>query len=141
MPEHSILSEQTVQQISDAVTGDAKTAFGDVNDAMLDVIRQTAAAAAEQQASARVSRFAQERVSEALVPKEDLGLRVQAGMAVGKAAMSAFAANKDYLDMLAANAGMVKAKFDAYVAAGFTEDQAFRLIEAEVVAKGTPGRR
>ena len=35
---------------------------------------------------------------------------------------------------------MTKAKFDALVAAGFTEEQAFRLVEAEALAKGGRAR-
>ncbi len=44
-------------------------------------------------------------------------------------------ADAQYLDILAKNAQMQKAKYDAFVTAGFTEDQAFRLLEAEVLGK------
>ncbi len=48
--------------------------------------------------------------------------------------------DQQYLDLLQQSARMTKAKFDALVAAGFTEDQAFRLVEAETLAKGGRAR-
>ena len=41
-----------------------------------------------------------------------------------------------YVELLKKNALMMRQKFDALVGAGFSEEQAFRLIEAEVYAKG-----
>ena len=48
--------------------------------------------------------------------------------------------DQQYLDLLQQSARMTKAKFDALVAAGFTEEQAFRLVEAETLAKGGRAR-
>ena len=48
--------------------------------------------------------------------------------------------DQQYLDLLKQSARMTKAKFDALVAAGFTEEQAFRLVEAEALAKGGRAR-
>lgn len=142
MPEGSIVPQDALQKISDAVIGDLKQSLGmEVNDAMLQTVQEAAASTAEQQVSARVSRAAQQRVSEFVTTPENVNSRIQSGMTIGKAAMGALAVSQDYLDMLASNARMVKAKYDAYVAAGFDEKQAFRLIEAEVAAKGTPGQR
>jgi hypothetical protein len=42
--------------------------------------------------------------------------------------------------MLTQSALMTRAKFDALVAAGFTDDQAFRLVEADVLAKSGRGK-
>ena len=44
-------------------------------------------------------------------------------------------ADGQFLEILRKNAEMQKAKYDAYVTAGFTVDQAFRLLEAEVLGK------
>ncbi len=138
MPDGSIVPQEAIEQISNAVTGDVKKSIGiEINDAMQLAIQEAAASTAEQQVTARVSRLTQQRVAD-LVTQDDLKKRIQSGMTIGKAAMNALALSQDYLDMLASNARMVKAKFDAYVAAGFTDAQSFRLIEAEVAAKGTP---
>jgi hypothetical protein len=48
--------------------------------------------------------------------------------------------DQKYLELLQQSARMTKAKFDALVAAGFTERQAFRLVEAETLAKGGRAR-
>lgn len=142
MPDGSIVPQDAIERISDAVTGDLRQTLGiEVNDAMHAAIQQAALATAEQQVSARVSRAAQQRVSELVTTPENVSDRIQSGMTIGKAALGALVVNQDYLDMLASNAQMVKAKYDAYVTAGFSESQAFRLIEAEVAAKGTPGQR
>jgi hypothetical protein len=142
MPDGSIIPQDALEKISDAVVGDLKQSLGmEMNDAMLETVQQAAASNAEQQVNARVSRAAQQRVSELVTTPDNVNSRIQSGMTIGKAAMGALAVSQDYLDMLASNARMVKAKFDAYVSAGFTDGQAFRLIEAEVAAKGTPGQR
>jgi hypothetical protein len=44
--------------------------------------------------------------------------------------------DSQYVELLQKNAHMMRQKFDALVGAGFTEEQAFQLIEAEVYAKG-----
>jgi hypothetical protein len=42
-----------------------------------------------------------------------------------------------YTELLEKNASMMRQKFTALTTAGFTEEQAFRLIEAEVYAKSS----
>jgi len=77
---------------------------------------------------------AREAVVELRQPPELSG-RLSSKLAIGKQIVEMVTADGQFLDILRKNAEMQKAKFDAYVTAGFTEDQAFRLLEAEVLGK------
>ncbi len=68
------------------------------------------------------------------------GQTVSESLRVGLENVRLVSEDQKYLDLLQQSAGMTKAKFDALVTAGFTEEQAFRLVEAETVAKSGRAR-
>lgn len=88
----------------------------------------------EEQFTGAFEDAARQSVTE-MVRGPELGGSLASKLAVGAQLVSLVTADAQFQDILAKNAQMQKAKYDAYVTAGFTEDQAFRLLEAEVLGK------
>jgi hypothetical protein len=61
--------------------------------------------------------------------------RISAGLTIGADQISIIAKHDKYQEMLEQTAQMTFKKYQALVDAGFTKDQAFRLVEAETLAK------
>jgi len=101
-------------------------------------VGETVKKALQQQFTATVDDVVRESMLEVVRTPEQtalLGNRLQAKLAVGQQIAQIVSADQQFQDILRKNAQMQKAKFDAYVTAGFTEEQAFRLLEAEVLGK------
>lgn len=90
--------------------------------------------ALEEQFAGAFDEAARHSVAE-VVRTPELGVRLKEKLGLGAQMAGLVSADAQYFDLLAKNAQMQKAKFDAYVTAGFSEDQAFRLLEAEVLGK------
>jgi len=61
--------------------------------------------------------------------------RINAGLIAGADHVRLIAEHDKYHEMLAQTAAMTFAKYSALIGAGFSKDQAFRLVEAETLAK------
>lgn len=107
----------------DDITGEARTALS-----------ASVHKALQEQFSGAFEDSARHSVAE-LVRGPELKGRISDKLALGAQMVSFVSADAQYLDILAKNAQMQKAKYDAFVTAGFTEEQAFRLLEAEVMGK------
>lgn len=113
---------------------DAATALSeDAKHAIAEAVK----VASEQQSAAQVSRSAAKHAAQILGKGIQINEALKSKLQVGLEGIKAVRESNEYLDILKENARMLKAKNDALVAAGFTAEQAFKLIEAEVYAKGT----
>lgn len=97
-------------------------------------ITQAIEMAAREDLSNIIAESARESVGEILA-RPPLVDRLKAQLAVGKNIVDLVSGNDEYKQILAKNAQMQKSKYDAFVAAGFSEEQAFRLLEAELLGK------
>lgn len=107
----------------DQITGDARAALS-----------ASVHKALQEQFSGAFEDSARHSVAE-LVRGPELQGRISDKLALGAQMVGFVSTDAQYLDILAKNAQMQKAKYDAFVTAGFTEEQAFRLLEAEVMGK------
>ena len=74
-------------------------------------------------------------VSASLKGKIDIGNIIASVAEFAAETSESIVNNPDFIKSLEESAKIQKAKFDAYVAAGFTVEQAFRLLEAEIYSK------
>ena len=112
--------------------GDAVPLSDDAKKAIAEAVK----AASEQQTAAQVSRIAAKHAAQTLGRGVQINEALKSKLEVGLEGIKAVGASNEYQNILKENARMLKAKYDALVAVGFTAEQAFKLIEAEVYAKG-----
>lgn len=124
--ESTLASQLGVQELDDT----AKVAVA-------DKVRE----AIEVQVSKNLSQVAGQAVKGSNIGVAGAGrVGVSESLRLGLENIKLVSEDQQYLDLLQQSARMTKAKFDALVAAGFTEEQAFRLVEAETLAKGGRAR-
>lgn len=99
-----------------------------IGDAAKDSIKKISAT--------NLHRTAHRIASDKLLGNVNLNAAIGGKIKVGLTGIQSVTANADYMKMLDENAKMMKAKFDAFKKAGFTDQQAFDLLEAEIYAKG-----
>lgn len=99
-------------------------------------VSEAVKAASEQQIAAQVSRIAAKHAAQTLGKGVQINEALKSKLQVGLEGIKAVGESNEYTNILKENARMLKAKYDALVNAGFTGEQAFKLIEAEVYAKG-----
>lgn len=104
--------------------------------AMRATIESTVQSTLEKRFSTEVVAAAEANVGQRAIGSVDVASAITSKMAVGKKAIEAMLATDELGDILKKNAELLKRKFDALVTAGFTTEQAFRLLEAEIYAKG-----
>jgi hypothetical protein len=123
-------TDLAVRNSADRLRVDPAEISGDTRVVLQSSVRK----ALEEQFTGAFDAAARHSVAE-VVNTPELGARLADKLSLGAQMATLVSADGQYLDILAKNAQMQKAKFDAYVTAGFTEDQAFRLLEAEVLGK------
>lgn len=123
-------TELAVRNSAERLNVDVAEISGVTRQALQSSVRK----ALEEQFAGTFDAAARHSVAE-VVSMPELGARLADKLSLGAQMANLVSADAQYLDLLAKNAKMQKAKFDAYVTEGFTEDQAFRLLEAEVMGK------
>lgn len=132
------ISEAMLARATDIAVGNSAERLhvnaAEISGSMRESLQTSVRKALEEQVAGAFDAAARYSVAE-VIPTPELGVRLTDKLRLGAEMASLVSADAQYLDILAKNAQMQKAKFDAYVTAGFTEDQAFRLLEAEVLGK------
>ncbi len=106
----------------------------DLTDETHEALSTSVHRALQEQFTATFEDAARQSAAESVRGPELAG-RLASKLAAGAKLVEMVSTDNQYLEILAKNASMQKAKYDAYIEAGFTEDQAFRLLEAEVLGK------
>jgi hypothetical protein len=104
--------------------------------AMKEQIASAVQSTLEKRFTSEVASAAEAKVGQRAIDSVDIASAITSKVAVGKKAIVAMLAADELGDILNKNAELLKRKYDAMVTAGFTDDQAFRLLEAEIYSKG-----
>jgi hypothetical protein len=140
MPERFQFPRSVVTEHADQVTTRVSEALGvrgdELDASMKAEIESAVSSTLERRFISEVTSAAESGIGQAAARNVDVAGAITAKVGVGARAITAVLAAAEFDDILAKNATLMKKKFDALVTAGFTEDQAFRLIEAEVYSKG-----
>jgi|SRR5688572_21487028 len=100
-----------------------------------DQLAEAVNAAIDQRVTAYVSQTAKREVATTLWSGNDLAQRIADIAKLAKDSASSIVSNADFIKSLEEGAKIQKAKFDAYVKAGFGKPEAFELLKAEMYAK------
>ena len=129
-----------VQDVTDTVSGKVKESLGvareDMDEPMKAQIESTVQSTLEKRFATEVVSAAESKVGQTAIGGVDIAGAITSKMAVGKRAIEAMLATDELGQILKKNAELLKRKYDALVEADFTEEQAFRLLEAEIYSKG-----
>jgi hypothetical protein len=132
--------EEIVRDVTDTVVGRVTESIGvarqDMDEAMQTEINSTVQATLSKKFANEVISAAESQVGRRAIGGTDIAGAITSKLAVGKRAIEAMVATSELDDILEKNAQLLKKKYDALVTAGFTDDQAFRLLEAEIFSKG-----
>jgi hypothetical protein len=142
MPEGFVLPRERLEVISQDIIAQTASNLGiephEVTDDLRQIVDTSIQASINRRVSEQVSLIVDKNVVAAVagnlqpVPEDRIGAQLKFGSQYA----SVIAQNQEYLDLLKQNAKMMHSKFTAYKDAGFSDEQAFSLVEAEVYAKG-----
>jgi hypothetical protein len=129
-----------VRDVADTVSGKVSESLGvareDMDEAMKAQIQATVQSTLEKRFATEVVSATESKVGQTAIGGVDIASAISSKVALGKRAMEAMLATDELGQILKKNAELLKRKYDALVDAGFTVEQAFRLLEAEIYSKG-----
>lgn len=143
MPGEFTISDEMLSPIKAQVEAKIATQLGvqELDDTAKVVVADKVREAIDVQLSKNLSQVAGQAVKGSHIGVAGAGrVGVSESLRLGLENIKLVSEDDKYLDLLRQSARMTKAKFDALVTAGFTEEQAFRLVEAETLAKGGRAR-
>jgi hypothetical protein len=140
MPERFQFPRSVVTQHADEVTTRVTEALGvrgdELDATMKAEIESAVSSSLDRRFLSEVTSAAEAGVGHTAARNVDIAQAITSKVGVGARALTAVLAAAEFDEILAKNATLMKKKLDALTTAGFTEEQAFRLIEAEVYSKG-----
>jgi hypothetical protein len=137
------LSEARVREVATTAVEQAAARLqvpaAEIAPEMRTEIEQRVRQSLEVEASRFIGDLIPEVARQAVTPDQRalLGQRVSAQLQTGLGMVNLISEDANYIEIVKKNANMQKIKYDAYVEVGFSLEQAFRLLEVEVMGKAS----